>query len=73
MARTEAEGVSEQEAHIVNLLGLVWNLYLELPREHPNEQAEFCAAVHACQEKVLARSGRRQMAPVKREGRAWAT
>ncbi|KGU84841.1 hypothetical protein [Pseudomonas mediterranea] len=50
-----------QEVKVVKLLAEAWNEYLKLPVEHPMEQEEFCTAVHACQEKVLARSGRRYM------------
>jgi len=52
---------TEQEAFIARLLGEVWNAYLALPVEHPMEQAEFCAAIHRCQDIVLARSGRRAL------------
>ena len=52
--------LTEQEAKIVQMFGDAWNEYLRLPVEHPNDQAEMCAAVHVCQRAVLARSGRRQ-------------
>lgn len=54
-------GVTEQEAKVARLLGEVWNEYMKLPKEHPMEQQEFCSAIHVCQEKVLARSGRRSL------------
>lgn len=53
--------MTDQEERVAVLLGEAWNEYLKLPVEHPNEQAEFCGAIHACQDKVLARSGRRRM------------
>lgn len=51
--------MSDREQFVVGLLAGVWNEYLKLPAEHPMEQQEFCSAIHACQDKVLARAGRR--------------
>ncbi|MBI6798676.1 hypothetical protein [Pseudomonas syringae] len=48
-----------REAFIAGLLAGVWNEYLKLPAEHPMERDEFCRAIHACQNIVLARAGRR--------------
>lgn len=52
--------ITEAEMQIVQMLGDVWNEYLKLPVEHPTEQSEFCTAIHACQDKILARTGRRE-------------
>lgn len=51
--------VTNREAFVVGLLAGVWNEYLKLPAEHPLERQEFCLAIHACQDKILARAGRR--------------
>lgn len=51
--------MTDREQFLVGLLAGVWNEYLKLPTEHPAEQQEFCSAIHACQDKVLARAGRR--------------
>lgn len=51
--------VTDREAFVVGLLAGLWNEYLKLPEEHPTERQEFCLAIHACQDKVLARAGRR--------------
>ncbi|MEX5551741.1 hypothetical protein [Pseudomonas pergaminensis] len=51
--------VTDQEAVVVGLLGEAWNEFLKLPIEHPMEQREFCTAIHSCQDKILARGGRR--------------
>lgn len=51
--------MTEREQFIAGLLAGVWNEFLKLPVEHPMEQQEFCSAIHACQDKVLARAGRR--------------
>ena len=51
--------VTDQEAVVVGLLAEAWNEFLKLPIEHPMEQREFCTAIHSCQDKILARGGRR--------------
>ena len=45
----------------MGMLGDAWNEYLKLPIEHPMEQKEFCSAIHACQNMVLARCGVRAL------------
>lgn len=42
-------------------LGEIWNLFLQLPNEHADDQAEFRHLIHAAQEKVLSRPGRRDI------------
>lgn len=51
------------EKLLVEELGLIWNRFLALPNEHPNEQPEFCQAIHLCQNMILARPGRREINP----------
>lgn len=51
--------LTEQENRVVTMLGDAWNEYLKLPIEHPMEKTEFCTAIHACQDKILGRCGRR--------------
>lgn len=53
--------VTEQEAKVVGLLAEVWNEFMKLPVEHPMAQQEFCTAINECQDKVLARGGRRAL------------
>lgn len=65
-ARGEAD-VTDGEAEIVRLLALAWNLYLDLPPEHPMDQSEFCSAIHRCQDMVLSRMGRRMLLKQERE------
>ena len=55
----EQARVTDQEAVVVGLLAEAWNEFLKLPVEHPMEQREFCTAIHSCQDKILARGGRR--------------
>lgn len=56
--------VTSLEQQIVNKIGDVWNDFLQLPSEHYDDLFEFRIAIHALQEKVLARSGRRAMLAV---------
>lgn len=51
--------VTEKEYQIARMLGDVWNLFLELPKEHPMQDQEFCTAIHRCQDMVLSRAGTR--------------
>ena len=60
MACAAAE-LTDQEAKVARMLGDAWNEYLKLPVEHPMGQSEFCSAIHACQNIVLARCGVRAL------------
>lgn len=51
--------LTDREGFIAGLLAGVWNEFLKLPVEHPMERDEFCRAIHACQNMILARPGRR--------------
>ncbi|MPQ83795.1 hypothetical protein F0170_07245 [Pseudomonas sp. MAFF 730085] len=51
--------LTDREGFIASLLADAWNEYLKLPIEHPMDRDEFCRAIHVCQDKVLARAGRR--------------
>ncbi len=44
------------EQQIAQMLGDVWNQYLQRPTEHPHERDEFCRAIHAGQALILARA-----------------
>ncbi|EPZ8126036.1 hypothetical protein ACXV6R_003933 [Yersinia enterocolitica] len=54
--------LSAAEHRIAQMLGDVWNQYLQLPTEHPNERDEFCRAIHAGQALILARAAIRGLA-----------
>ncbi len=56
-----AAELTDQEAKVAQMLGDAWNEYLKLPVEHPMGQSEFCSAIHACQNMVLARCGVRAL------------
>lgn len=49
--------VTEAEYQIARMLGDVWNLFCQLPKEHPMQDQEFCSAIHKCQDMVLSRAG----------------
>lgn len=53
--------LTHQEMQVVEKLAEAWNLFMKLPVEHAMDQDEFCRAIHVAQDKVLSRSGRRQM------------
>ncbi len=58
---TDPHAVTRAEQAVALLLAAVWNAYLLLPIEHNDDQAEFRALIHAAQDKVLSRAGRRQI------------
>lgn len=49
------------EKELVGALGDCWDQFMKLPVEHNDDIDEFRRGIHQLQEKVLARSGRRQM------------
>lgn len=53
--------LTSAEKEIVVLLGEVWNAFLKLPSEHPDDNSEFRTVIHTAQRQVLARSGRRYL------------
>ena len=53
--------MTDDEKRIAILLGEVWNLFLTLPVEHADDTAEFRHGIHALQQMVMARSGRREL------------
>lgn len=54
--------LTQPEADVINALAHAWNLFVEkLPVEHIDDNYEFCQLIHAAQDKILARVGRRQM------------
>ena len=57
----EVDAAIVAERRVVQLLAAAWNAYTALPVEHPMDQDEFCRGMHSLQEKVLARSARREL------------
>ncbi|ENB4713742.1 TPA: hypothetical protein ACJHGT_004539 [Yersinia enterocolitica] len=52
------------EHQLAQMLGDVWNQYLQLPVEHPTEHDEFFLLIHACQRIILARPAIRGLADI---------
>jgi len=53
--------ITTDERAAVLALAEAWNAFLRLPIEHPDDTAEFRHLIHAAQDKVLGRVGRRQI------------
>lgn len=53
--------MTDDERAVVLALAEAWKAFLRLPDEHRDDVDEFRRAIHAAQEKVLARPGRREM------------
>lgn len=52
--------LTEQEQKVLQLTADVWNAFMKLPRQHPDDQTEFRHALHALQRVVLARPAVRE-------------
>ena len=53
--------MTEEEIHVLDLLGEAWNEFSKLPNSHPMDNEEFVHHIHILQRQVLAREGRRAM------------
>lgn len=53
--------MTKEEIQIIELLGKVWNLFLELPSEHDSDNREFEYGIHILQRQIMARPTRRNM------------
>jgi len=60
--------MTDDEVLVVHLLADAWNAFCDLPEEHPSDADEFCRAIHAAQDIVLARPARRDL-KADRDGR----
>lgn len=59
-----------QEKNILTAIGYIWNEYIKLEKQHPNEQNEFAAGIHTLQHLIAIRAVRRnfpKMFPVKKD------
>lgn len=57
--KPDTSGPNDQERKVVKHLVDAWNSFLALPIEHNDDIDEFRRSIHAAQEKILARPGRR--------------
>lgn len=58
----------KKEEEVLDLITEVWNNFLELDSQHPNEETEFCDAIHRCQYVIglrFARESRPDLFPIK--------
>jgi hypothetical protein len=53
--------LSPSETNVVRALAAAWDLYIELPIEHPMDRGEFAKIIHDAQARVLMRPARRQL------------
>ena len=49
------------EKEVVDLLASAWNLYKELPSQHPSDDQEMATAIHAAQKMILIRPARQDL------------
>lgn len=53
--------MTEEEKEIILNLGMIWSSFLNLPRDHPQEEEEFLRIIHQAQNLVAARAGFREL------------
>lgn len=51
--------MTREEKDVIQELVQAWNAFLLLPVMHPDDTTEFRHLIHACQDKILSRVGRR--------------
>ena len=49
------------ERAVLDALVTAWNLYLDLSKAHPDQDAEFRHCIHALQHQIMARPTRRML------------
>lgn len=52
-------GLTADEDAVSGLTGLLWNAWLKLPEQHPDDSSEVCRAVHEIQRLLTIRIARR--------------
>lgn len=53
--RHELGSLSDGETSVINALVKAWNLFLNLPVDHPDAQTEFRFGIHSLQNMIFAR------------------
>lgn len=48
--------MTTDEIEIVDLLGEAWNKFIALPKQHEDDNREFCDAIHRAQYLVMKRT-----------------
>lgn len=54
--------MTDEEIALLDLTADVWNLFVTLPQDHPDEPEEFKTKLHDLQHMILARPARRELA-----------
>jgi hypothetical protein len=52
--------MTTKEREVVYVLAEVWNKFLELPKEHEDDESEFRRGIHQLQYMIMARGARRK-------------
>ena len=53
--------LTDNEQNVLNSLGDVWNSFLELPIEHPDDLNDFKYGIHLLQRQIMCRPIRREI------------
>jgi hypothetical protein len=53
--------ITARESDLIHMLASAWNQMQDLPPMGPHDQDEFRTGIHALQDMILARAGRRQL------------
>lgn len=54
-------GLTREEGLVLNMLGDAWDMFIQLPEQHPAHNQEFMQAIHAAQRIVMCRPIERQL------------
>lgn len=55
-----ASTLTDEEQKVLRITAEAWNAFLDLPRQHPDDQTEFRHTLHALQRIILARPAVRE-------------
>jgi len=53
--------LNKDEQAVIDALASAWNLFCELPVEHPSDNTEMATAIHDAQKMILMRPARRAL------------
>jgi hypothetical protein len=55
----DAPNLTPDERKVIELLAKAWDAYVAMKDKHPCDNAEFCQAIHVCQNLIAYRVARR--------------
>lgn len=61
-ARDQLSGLTPAERELLSDIAVVWDRFLSLPRQHPDEIGEFRHSIHALQAAIMSRPVERALA-----------